>query len=144
MKSIKTFVLGLACAATLASCAQTITAAAASKMADGYSISKATSAGYAKCHLVTKTSDGKSSEEDLTGAGLTLLIGTLVPVNVAAVKGAALIEGVEFKADGDVLEFSYKDADGAYEYKINGDGLTLWSKVTTGSTWESNAYTWSK
>ena len=43
---------------------------------------------------------------------------------------AALIEGTEFKANGNALEFAYGQGDNKYEHKINEHGLTTWAKTT--------------
>ena len=145
MKSIKTLVLGVACAAMLASCASPISAEQAVKIADTYSVAKANAAGYSKAHLVVKNSDSsKNSETDIKGLELTAAITLMVPLNQTAVTAASIIEGTEFKADGNALEFTYKDGDTSYEYKINEYGLTTWTKVSSGSNWETNSYTWYK
>ena len=147
MKKLSRIVMGLAAVTMLASCAKDVTAEEAVKIAtDNWSVQKANAAGYTKVHVVNKYSDSSKDEEhDATGVALTLVIDTLVVVDLAAVAAASVVEGVHFKADGSALEFSYKDKDGVtFEYKVNGVGLPTFVKESSSSGWSSSSYTWSK
>ena len=146
MKKLSRIVLGLASITMLASCAKSVTPEEAVKIAsDNWSVDKAKAAGYTKVHVVNKYSDSSKDEEhDASGVAMNLIIDTLVPINLVAVTGAAALECTAFKADGAAIEFTYKDKDGSYEYKVNGVGLTTYTKTTTADGWTSSTYTWSK
>ncbi len=146
MKKLSRIVLGLASVAMLASCAKSVTPEEAVKIAsENWSVEKAKAAGFKKAHVVNKFSDSSKDEEhDASGIAMDVLIDTLVPLNLIAVTGAAVLEGTAFKADGAAIEFTYKDKDGSYEYKVNGYGLTTYMKTTTADGWSSSTYTWSK
>jgi len=145
MKKLSRIILGLASVTMLASCAKSVPPEEAVKIAsDNWSIDKA-KAAYTKVHVVNKYSDSSKDEEhDASGVALNVLIDTLVPINLLAVTGAAALEGAAFKADGAAIEFTYKDKDGSYEYKVNAVGLTTYTKTTTADGWLSSTYTWSK
>ena len=144
MKVVSRLMMGLASIALLASCgASAITADQAKEIAAKWSITEANKVGYTKATMVTKSSRGDSSR-DYTGLELTAFITALVPANQTAVSVAAAVEGTEFKANGNAVEFTYANGDTKYEYKINEYGLTTWSKTTAGSDWAEVTVTWSK
>ena len=144
MKKFSTLVMGLACMTMLASCAKTVTAEEAAKIANGWTVSAATSA-YKGYKLVTKNSDGSTSTtEDKNAITVAATITTMVAANIVVVNAAAAATDSTFKADGNALELSYKDSDGNYVYKTNAEGLTVYSKAVTGSSWSELSYTWYK
>ena len=145
MKIVSRLMMGLASVSLLASCgASPITPDQAKEIAAKWSIAEANKAGYSKVTVASKGSSHGESKKDYAGLELTALITALVPSNQLAVTAAALIEGTEFKANGNALEFAYGQGDNKYEYKINEHGLTTWAKTIVGSEWEETSYSWSK
>lgn len=144
--TISKAIMGLACLSMLASCAKTVTADEAKKIASNWKVDEAAQT-YKKGTVKSKDSKGNESTNnyDLTndiGKGAVKL---LIVASAAAVSTAASIDGVNFKADGTALEFTYKDEDGTTEYKTNEFGLPVFTKTTASDgSWSQATYTWSK
>ena len=139
-------IMGLACLSMLASCASTVSADEAKKIAGNWKIEEAAKV-YTKGSAVTEDNKGNKNtvEYSLESTLGEIAVAALIAASAVAVNAAAIVDGTQFKADGTALEFSYKDDSATYEYKTNAYGLPTYTKTTANDgSWSKATYTWSK